>query len=323
MLFKLLKSFFVVISQKYFYIKKPLFIGFALTNNCNLHCGYCSIYKMKEQELSYKEISSIIEQLSKKGCLHIAFTGGEPLLRKDISKILDLCKKYKIRTSLSTNGFNSSKILNILKKINYLNLSIDGPPNIHDKIRGNGSFAKLENLLYILKKNKINTTLMVVISKINIKYLPYLLEFADKYNCLIKFQFASKINLTKNNYKLYALSTKQKQEVISFLLKNKNKYKNIANSQNGLKIMRIGKLRNCVAGRIFFRITSNGDILSCWRQQNNDRVSIIKNTLDKALEKITPPKCNCCYLAQGIELSLATDLNIETIWTLLKNKFLK
>lgn len=322
MFLKLLKNFPLVFLSRYFLLKKPLFVGFALTNKCNLRCHYCNIYSLQEKELSFKQVASIIGELAELGCLRIAFTGGEPLLRKDFGKIIELCNKYKISTSVSTNGYHASSMLNALKKVDCVNLSIDGPPKIHDLLRGAGSFAQAVAMLDLLKKNKIKRVITTVITPANMDKLDYLIELANEYDTPIKFQVVSTINVTKNNFGSCALSDFRRQRAVLFLKKMKKRSKYIANSWSGLAAMETGNLKNCVAGKIFFRITAGGDLMSCWRQLNNKSSSILKYGLKEALHRLESPKCNNCYLTEGIELTLSSRLHLDTIWILFRNNFL-
>jgi MoaA/NifB/PqqE/SkfB family radical SAM enzyme len=76
----------------------------------------------------------------------IHFFGGEPLANPYFSQLLDLADKYRMETSLATNGVLLDRYLDrILKSnLNQMNISIDGLDSTHDRIRGiKGSFKKV------------------------------------------------------------------------------------------------------------------------------------------------------------------------------------
>ncbi|MBW2980452.1 radical SAM protein [Candidatus Woesearchaeota archaeon] len=136
---------------------------FELTNKCNLSCKWCGVKKGKDV-LSYDKIISIIEKNKPKW---VEFTGGEPLLRKDIFDLIDYCKSRRTYTCLNTNG----TLINdkIAKRLNadIIRISIDGLEKVNDKIRGKGSFKKAVNAIESLKKHNKKIIISTAIGKLN------------------------------------------------------------------------------------------------------------------------------------------------------------
>src|SRR2546427_311926 len=80
-----------------------------LTYGCNLHCVHCytDCYNRPDlikQELSYEEITRILDQLAAEGCLWVCLTGGEIFMRKDFLDIYDYAKQKGFLITLFTNG---------------------------------------------------------------------------------------------------------------------------------------------------------------------------------------------------------------------------
>lgn len=136
---------------------------FELTNKCNLNCKWCGVKKGKDI-LSYDKIVSVIDKNKPR---FVEFTGGEPLLRKDIFKLIDYCKSKGIYVCLNTNGTLIDD--NISKKLNcdIMRISIDGLKKTNDKIRGKGSFKKSINGIKSLKKFNKKIIITTAIGKIN------------------------------------------------------------------------------------------------------------------------------------------------------------
>jgi radical SAM protein with 4Fe4S-binding SPASM domain len=79
---------------------------FELTYRCNFKCRHCYVpqgYRSR-QELKTREIFSILDQLKEMGCFYLGFTGGEPLMRKDILDILWHAKKIGFQIIIYSNG---------------------------------------------------------------------------------------------------------------------------------------------------------------------------------------------------------------------------
>ncbi len=117
------------------------------TNRCNLACKHCYSYADPNSEdyLSTEDIISTIPELIKGGIKFVIFSGGEPLIRKDIFEISSAMQEAGIITYLSTNGLyiNDKNVDDIIKTFNYIGISIDGIEKIHDDFRGmQGAYKK-------------------------------------------------------------------------------------------------------------------------------------------------------------------------------------
>src|SRR5213593_3752709 len=80
-----------------------------LTYGCNLHCVHCytDCYNRPDlikRELSYAEVTRILDQLAAEGCLWVCFTGGEIFMRKDFLDVYAYAKQKGFLITLFTNG---------------------------------------------------------------------------------------------------------------------------------------------------------------------------------------------------------------------------
>ena len=110
------------------------YLRLAVNEICNLRCIYCMpeqgiVFKSKDKILQKREIFKLIKITTDLGVNKIRFTGGEPLLRKEIFEIINFTKKIKTVKSinLTTNGILLSDMLNELKSsgLSGINISID------------------------------------------------------------------------------------------------------------------------------------------------------------------------------------------------------
>lgn len=144
-----------------------------LTKACNLRCPHCYVNagQKLENELSLKEIKSVIDQLKDLKIFSIFFTGGEPFLRKDLVEILKYTDRKGIGIAISTNGsFLNREILKKIKNLRFdlFQISIDGPKKIHESIRGKGSWERtIANIKLAKSILKQKVGLGVVIMKNN------------------------------------------------------------------------------------------------------------------------------------------------------------
>ena len=87
----------------------PLSGSLELTFRCNLKCVHCYLGDARhgipeKEELSYPEISALVDQIVDEGCLWLLLTGGEPLLRPDFLDIYTYAKRKGLLITLFTNG---------------------------------------------------------------------------------------------------------------------------------------------------------------------------------------------------------------------------
>ena len=158
-------------------------VTFSPTFRCNLRCIMCSVWRAGERvnnpdfynELSTDRIFSLLDELKKLGTKHLHFTGGEPMLRKDLFEIMIHAKELDLSLSINTNGTLISRRIaeNLVDSgVQEVIISLDSAnPEIHDEIRGKkGAWRKaiegMTNLDIVRKeldsplKIRINSVLM-------------------------------------------------------------------------------------------------------------------------------------------------------------------
>ncbi len=156
-----------------------------LTNICNLSCKHCyaSANQLKNNRLSSDEISSLIQQLRQTDVKFAILSGGEPLLREDIFDIASELKNAGIKTYLSTNGLlvNEGNIDKIKEQFDYIGISIDGEPEVHDSFRGRiGAFEESLRAIRLCLKNNLRVGLRFTLTENTQRSLPFVFELAER-----------------------------------------------------------------------------------------------------------------------------------------------
>ncbi|HQI25090.1 MAG TPA: radical SAM protein, partial [Smithella sp.] len=127
--------------------KKPVVV-WNMTRRCNLKCIHCYSNSADidyPDELTTEEGKKLIDDLAAFGSPVILFSGGEPLIRKDLLELAQYATKKGMRAVISTNGTLITKdIAAKLQKVglSYVGVSLDGLEKTHDRFRGKkGAFA--------------------------------------------------------------------------------------------------------------------------------------------------------------------------------------
>ncbi|WNZ29886.1 MAG: radical SAM protein [Candidatus Bathyarchaeota archaeon] len=125
--------------------KAPLFIlpwrcTSACTNNC-LHCGFANTPEPLDS-LGTEETKCIVDKIHAFGATYFGISGGEPLFRKDLPEIISYAKGTGMNVSIITSGYGlDNKIMETLVKYGVrVSISVDGPEEINDALRGKGAY---------------------------------------------------------------------------------------------------------------------------------------------------------------------------------------
>ncbi len=183
----------LVRSFSHFGIKKPLsiyapfLVVWDFTHNCNLSCKHCysNSGATRETELTTKEALEVVDQLADAGVVALAFSGGEPLTRKDFFEVASYAAKRGLYISVATNGTLLTKE-NVRKlkeaKINYVEVSIDGATaETHDSFRGVPSaFDKAVAGLKTCVEADLCACIATTATKSNIDEMPEILDLAEE-----------------------------------------------------------------------------------------------------------------------------------------------
>ena len=169
------------------------FIQWHLTENCNLRCRHCYQGERSVEELPLADIkrtaaeaADLISEWSE--AYGIVFrrsmnlTGGEPLLRHDLFDIVEDVKARGFEVHLLTNGTLVDRVRAermAALGVDGVQVSIDGPQEVHDVIRGAGSFAASAAGIGHLVDCGLAVTLNVTLSRSNAGHMDRIIAFAS------------------------------------------------------------------------------------------------------------------------------------------------
>jgi len=297
----------------------------SITNRCNLNCRICDIPKERTQELPTSYWKGVIEDASSIGVSTIVFSGGEPLLRADLLDLISFTKEKNMSACITSNGLlisDETAAALAERRVNVINISLEGPKDIHDYLRGEGSFDKAIAALNNLKKHNIESTVAMVVCRYNYKYLASVVELAKEVGATtIKFQPFNDLFLKNKSRKADFLPSKEEALELNNVIKEVillcNKYGIATNPSSYLE--RIPKyltnnnsscLKGCPALWASCPINSKGEIYPCWVLSNNrNLIGSVKakrfselwgssrhNNLRKSILKKGCPECMMsCY----------------------------
>ena len=160
-------------------------IDFHVTCECNQECPYCWGPRDIENPVSTSTSQKIIKKIKDIGAKRIVFTGGDPLKRKDVGKLIRYAKNTGLEVALSTTGDELTKTFFRWNAdyIDLISLPLDGSTEeINSKTKEAGHFAAVLKALEMLKDYpSIDVKICTPVTKHNIKDVPYILKLAEDF----------------------------------------------------------------------------------------------------------------------------------------------
>ena len=152
----------------------PALVQWEITDRCPYHCPHCYHTNSRSEEsiplgLSEKEMLRIAEIIAKNQLFFVTFTGGEPLVRKEILiTVAQYLRDHKIVLSLNTclAPFDDD----VLRRLPVDRMLISCPssdPDVYCQATGNGNYSRFEQKLGSLIESQKSFTVNMVVTKLN------------------------------------------------------------------------------------------------------------------------------------------------------------
>ncbi|MGC8649651.1 MAG: GTP 3',8-cyclase MoaA [Hydrogenobaculum sp.] len=114
------------------WVHEITYLRISITDKCNMKCSYCRPtnvdYISHKELLSYEEIRDIVSIMKDFGLKKVRITGGEPLVRPQVWKLVSLLKAINLESiSMTTNGTYLKEYAKLLKEagLDTINISLD------------------------------------------------------------------------------------------------------------------------------------------------------------------------------------------------------
>jgi len=312
--FKAFKSFVKFKGGK----PSPLFASYNVTGRCNLRCAYCDWWRTEKLELPTDKALAVIDNVCSLGVAFFDFSGGEPLLRKDLRVLAKRAAFHNCLVSMNTNAtlLNWGKASEIANAFDVVVVSIDGPAECHDRIRGvTGTFQRAVEAIKALKKHGVRVGVNSVISPYNIDVFP---KFVEEMRGIVDFMQVQPIHPYPPplENRLPAIKVATLQEHLLAIKREEPDFLTVpADFIRGLKLFFEGKIpKICDAGRLYVAIDPAGNLLACGARGD----LALGNLLEFSAEEILLGKteeakngwvkvalCGGCWLECTVGVSMA------------------
>jgi len=311
-------SFLSIMKFRFLKKRTPVAIRWQLTNRCTQECIYCKIHSTPSDELSLDQIKDLLNQVAKAGTKRISFSGGDPLLKKDFKEIISHGNSLGISCSINSNGFLIEKKIDAVKLLDLVKLSLDGPKEVHESQKGEGSYTRVIHAADVLKEANVKFTFACTITKHNVDHLDHVLEMAQKHDTMAAFQPLKELYRGVENIDGISPDIEKYRAAVRMLIEKKQKgNKHIRNSQRGLfHILKWPDYNHlqCGGGNIFCMIETDGRVTPCDRLGYNVTLpSALEMGFVGAFDNLPPIECNGCGFCGALELNYILDMKFDVI----------
>ncbi|MCG6860479.1 MAG: pyrroloquinoline quinone biosynthesis protein PqqE [Chromatiaceae bacterium] len=164
---------------------RPLWLLAELTYSCPLQCPYCSnplLLGDRSRELATSDWLRVLDEARRLGAAQLGFSGGEPLLRKDLEVIVAEARRLGYYTNLLTSGVGMDEArIAALKEagLDHIQVSFQADrADLNDRLAGSDSFAHKTEVAHLVKAYGYPMVLNVVMHRHNLDRMREILDMA-------------------------------------------------------------------------------------------------------------------------------------------------
>jgi MoaA/NifB/PqqE/SkfB family radical SAM enzyme len=250
--------------------QRPLSVSIEVTKRCNARCDFCDYWKIKDRD----ELTDFADVIRRFDPLVVVFTGGEPMLRRDLVPIITQIRDvpgFRYLTVLTHGGFlTEAKIRELVGAgVHQINISMNYPDARQDGERGiPGLFERLEKTVPKMVKEGMNVfTFASMLMVDNMHAAEPLIRLAHAWGINIAF---SGYNDMKNGNQAHFVAPDKLAEfkqVCARIKQLKRELGNVMTSDYFFDTLpgfyETRELAGCQAGKIMIHVTPNGNVQPC------------------------------------------------------------
>ena len=165
---------------------RPMALLAELTYRCPLHCPYCSnplqLARYRD-ELDTATWQRVLSEASELGVVQVHFSGGEPLMRRDLVELVRRARELDLYSNLSTSAMSATpdSLTQLYEAgLDALQISLlDSDAASNDWLADATSFDKKEKAVEVAQEIGFPITLNVVLHRHNLNHLKEIIDLAQ------------------------------------------------------------------------------------------------------------------------------------------------
>ena len=314
-----------------FLLKKrvPLFVAWNVTFHCNLRCRYCGACDAPKGELDTAGVLRCLDELWALGARWVTFGGGEPLLRADMGEIMTHARKRGFEPFLSTNGWLVPRRMDAVRLASHVNLSLDGPREVHDGVRGEGAFDHTLEAVRACREAGVPVSFQCTLSGANLQCVEDVVALAESMTVPVMFQPATAWLDSSAEPNPIAAGRDAYRRAMNRLIELKRAGRPVANSVPGLRHLAHwpeDARTWCGAGRIMVEVEPDGRLFACHqlefaRTPAEDSGGAPPSITEQFARMRALPGCPQCWCGPIVELAAIFSMQPGALFGALRRFF--
>ena len=250
----------------------------SITNRCNLKCIYChreGETRHKNNEMSVDTIANIVKASKKFGVNKVKFSGGEPLMRNDLEKIIKALPELK-DISATTNGTSLAQRAHDLARsgLNRINISLPSlSPEKYRKVTGGDVNVVFDGIDTAVESGLIPVKLNMVLMKgLNTDEIPAMMDFIKKYDGKVILQLIELMNFQQTaRYQVNINEVEKFLEKRANGIEERSMHRRRKYHIDGIEVELVRPIDNShfCANCNRLRVTSDGKLKPCLLRNDN------------------------------------------------------
>jgi MoaA/NifB/PqqE/SkfB family radical SAM enzyme len=288
----------------------PLAVGFELTHLCNLACEYCDRHTKLPNEMTTPQILDALEGLRRLGMQEISLDGGEPLLHRDVDRIVGWLVERGVVVRMNTNGILVPTKRAVVERLSKVKISLDGPRAIHDEARGHKAFDRAIAGAQHARELQIPVEFTCVVGKHNFFAIDELIDLVERLDFSIIFQPAREsLFIGSANDTGYRLDAERVRFAFRRIEHHKGRGAPVLNRWTSLRHFR--NFPNdapipCAAGWINVTMDPEGNLHHCGQVDRSDKsCNVVRLGVEAAFASLQRYGCSQCWCARVVEENFA------------------
>jgi MoaA/NifB/PqqE/SkfB family radical SAM enzyme len=261
--------------------------------------------------MTFEQIEVALRGLHRIGMRELSLDGGEPLTHPRVADVVNLLADLGVVTRMNTNGILVPKRRDVVRKLSKVKISLDGPEEIHDRVRGRRAFTRAVDGANAARALGVPVELTCVVGTHNEHAIDELMSVVSALGFSIVFQPARDslfVGTTDGPGRALKLDAPNLRRAFDRIESHKLRGAPVANSWASLRHFRgfpTDKEIPCAAGFINATLDPRGNLHHCGQAPREVAHNVVLLGVDEAFRRLSRVGCGQCWCARVVEENYA------------------
>ena len=295
----------------------PISLTYEVTHRCNLACRYCDRHTAMPHEMDHNAIFAVLEEFVRLGTRYVNLDGGEALLHPKIHHIVKFLVDQGVTVAMNSNGVVVPRRLATVRLLSRLKISIDGPAEQHDAMRGVGAHRRAVAGVQAAQDAGVQVELTCTVGQHNHDVVDRVVALAESLKAPVIFQpVGNSLFLgSARDGSTFVLTPRQARRALARVERLKARSRGVANGWASLRHFRrypedIGL--PCAAGWVTATLDPEGVLFPCDQVNRDPRHNnAVRLGVRDAFRRLDRRGCPQCWCARIVESNYAWGLRLD------------